>query len=238
MGIIQDEHPAAPTGRIPAWSYSSLKDLAACPYRLYLAKIKRHKKADKSPVLQRGIEVHEMCEQYIKGLVLEWPTEFKDWENEFEELRGLFSEQKAYPECELAFTQDWEATAWFGDDTWARFKADCIVQENETSYRLIDFKTGKKFGNEFSHSQQLQYYAAGLSMAFPSAEFIQAEMWYLDQPKTPKLNKSYTREEVTLFLPKITERGLGLTERETWQATPSDQSCRWCDMKEFCEYSV
>ena len=36
-------------------------------------------------------------------------------------------------------------------DVWARIKLDAIVHEDETSARVIDYKTGRQFGNEIAH---------------------------------------------------------------------------------------
>jgi hypothetical protein len=74
-------------------------------------------------------------------------------------------------------------------------------------------------------------------MAVPQAEWISASMWYLDHG-TEKLTKTYTREEISYFLPLVTERGKAFTDRKEFPATPSDQACRWCQMNSFCEFSV
>lgn len=236
MGFIRAEDPNVARANVPSWSYSGLKQMATCPYSVYLQRVEKHK-APPSPALTRGSEVHDMCEQYLKGTVLEVPEEFKHWEDKLNELRDLTTKGTCWPEKELAFNKDWEMTGWFADDCWCRFKADVIVQEDETSFRIIDWKTGRAHGNEFSHAEQLKYYAVALGMAIPEAEFISASMYYLDQG-TQTLDKTFTREELVYFLPLVTERGLSLTERETWPATPSDSACRWCGMKEFCEYKV
>ena len=38
-------------------------------------------------------------------------------------------------------------------------KLDAYVKEDDTSARVIDYKTGKRFGNEIGHSQQCLLYA-------------------------------------------------------------------------------
>jgi len=236
MGFIRASDPNVATGSVPAWSYSSLKQMSTCPYAVYLSRVEKHK-APPAPALTRGSNVHEMCEHYLRGTVLEIDEEFKQWIPKMNELRDLVAAGQAWPEKDMAFNKEWEITGWFGDDCWARFKADVIVQEDETSFRIIDFKTGRASGNEFSHSEQLKYYAVALGMAIPEAEFISGSMWYLDHG-TQTLDKTYTREEIAYFLPLVTERGNSLTERKEWPATPSDSACKWCGMKEFCSYKI
>jgi hypothetical protein len=236
MGFIRAQDPSVATGNVPSWSYSGLKQMSTCPYSVYLQRVEKHKQPP-APALTRGSEVHQMCEDYLKGIVLEVPEEFSQWTDVLNKLRDLTEQGTCWPEKELAFDKEWEMTGWFSDNTWCRFKADVIVQEDETSYRIIDWKTGRAQGNEFAHAEQLKYYAVALGMAIPEAQFISAQMAYLDHG-TQTLEKTFTREEIVYFLPLVTERGLKMTERKTWPATPSDSSCRWCGMQEFCEYSV
>ncbi len=237
MGFTRIESdPTVATGSVPAWSFSTLKQMAQCPYSLYLSKIKKHKQPP-AKALIRGSNAHDMCENYLKGIVLEVPEEFSQWTKEMDRLRDLTAAGTCWPEKELSFDKEWQPTGWFDSNTWCRFKADVIVREDETSFRIIDWKTGRKFGNEFSHAEQLKYYAVALGMAIPEADFISASMYYLDHG-TETLDKTYTRDEITYFLPLVTERGKAFTDRTEFPATPSDQACRWCGMSEFCEYSV
>ena len=236
MGFTLAPDPTVAKGRVTSWSFSGLKQLANCPYSVYLQRVEKHR-APPAPALTRGSEVHEMCEQYLKGTVLEVPEEFSQWTDRLNELRDLTEQGTCWPERELAFDKDWELTGWFDDNCWARFKSDVIVQEDETSYHIIDWKTGRAQGNEFAHSEQLKYYAVALGMAIPEAEFIKATMAYLDHG-TQTLEKTFTREEIVYFLPLVTERALKMTNRECWPATPSDSACRFCGMSEFCEFSV
>ena len=61
----------------------------------------------------------------------------------------------------------WEPTGWISPDTWARVKLDALVSETDTSARVIDYKTGKQFGNEIAHSQQALIYAIGTFFMYP-----------------------------------------------------------------------
>jgi len=56
--------------------------------------------------------------------------------------------------------------------TWARIKLDALVHQDEQSARVIDYKTGKKWGNEISHSQQALLYAIGTFLRYPDLEFV------------------------------------------------------------------
>jgi hypothetical protein len=55
-------------------------------------------------------------------------------------------------------------------DVWGRIKLDAFVHETETSARVIDYKTGKAFGNEIAHSQQALVYAIGSFFRYPDLQ--------------------------------------------------------------------
>lgn len=81
---------------------------------------------------------------------------------------------------------DWEPTAWVGSTTWVRIKLDALVFEEDNSARVIDYKTGKKWGNEITHGQQCLLYAIGTFYRYPEIEAVQTELWYLDKQQTTK----------------------------------------------------
>ena len=88
------------------------------------------------------------AEDYVKGELAEFPDSLKKFEPQFEELKTLFADAKVELEGEWGFTIDWEACGWMAPEVWGRVKLDAIVHETETSARVIDYKTGKQFGNE------------------------------------------------------------------------------------------
>ena len=93
----------------------------------------------------------------------------------------------------------------------------------------INYKTGKKFGNEISHSQQGLLYAIGTFFRYPELEYVQVEFWYLDKGETTK--KQYTREQAMQFAPGWHSRALVMTTATDFDPTPSKDSCRWCSYR-------
>ena len=90
--------------------------------------------------------------------------EGRQFEKEFAELRAGSLEGTVELEGQWGFTIDWTPTGWLSEDTWARIKLDAYVKEDDSSARVIDYKTGKRFGNEITHSQQCLLYAIGAFM--------------------------------------------------------------------------
>ena len=216
-------------GLIPAWSHSTLKTFESCAYRSYIAKVKRIQE-DFGPAAKRGSAIHKLAEDYVRGQLPEFPSDLKKFKSKYEELRKLFTATKVEVEGDWGFTIDWEPCAWMAPDVWARIKLDAIVHETDTSARVIDYKTGKMFGNEISHSQQALTYAIGSFFRYPKLEHVQTELWYLDHGETTL--QAYTRDQAMVFMPKLHERAIEMTTATTFPPNPSTYNCRWCSYKQ------
>ena len=237
--LVQDKRPdlenvVAPDapkelGLIPAWSHSTLKTFESCAYRSYIAKVKRIQE-DFGPAAKRGSAIHKLAEDYVRGQLPEFPSDLKKFKSQYEKLRKLFAATKVEVEGDWGFTIDWEPCAWMAPDVWARIKLDAIVHETDTSARVIDYKTGKMFGNEISHSQQALTYAIGSFFRYPKLEHVQTELWYLDHGETTL--QAYTRDQAMVFMPKLHERAIEMTTATTFPPNPSTYNCRWCSYKQ------
>jgi len=212
-------------GELKAWSYSALKVFEECPYRSYIQKVKKIQEPS-SPAADRGTQIHQEAEDYVKGELGELPASLSKFKNDFEQLRDLFAEAKVELEGEWGFDLEWNPCGWMEKSTWARIKLDALVHEDEQSARVIDYKTGKKFGNEIGHSQQCLLYAIATFFRYPHIDFVQTELWYLDKGETTK--KSFTREQAMQFAPGFHRRAIAMTTCEDFSPTPSKDSCRWC----------
>lgn len=215
-------------GELKAWSYSALKVFEECPYRSYIQKVKKIQEPS-SPAADRGTQIHQEAEDYVKGELGELPASLSKFKNDFEQLRDLFAEAKVELEGEWGFDLEWNPCGWMEKSTWARIKLDALVHEDEQSARVIDYKTGKKFGNEISHSQQCLLYAIATFFRYPHIDFVQTELWYLDKGETTK--KSFTREQAMQFAPGFHRRAIAMTTCEDFSPTPSKDSCRWCSYR-------
>lgn len=112
---------------------------------------------------------------------------------------------------------------------WLRLKLDAMVMHSKTVATVIDFKTGKKFGNEIKHGEQLQLYALTTFLRYPELEEVYAELWYLDQPEGGNVtSKRYTRQQALMFKPAWTKRGVKITEATDFPPNPNKFSCQWC----------
>lgn len=221
-----------PLGPLKAWSFSGLMTYEGCPYRRYLNQVEKAREPS-GPAADRGSQHHEFIEDYIQGKTDELPKDIKNFRDEIEGLREEYIQGRVEVEGDWGFTRDWKITEWEADDVWARIKLDVIHHETPTSARIIDWKTGRKFGNEVKHATQLLVYAIGTFERYPKMEYVSGEMIYLD--KKDKLTGNFTREQVELLKPKIEQRALIMTTATDFPPKPSQANCRWCRLKEPLE---
>ena len=212
-------------GLIPAWSHSTLKTFETCAYRSYIAKVRRIQE-DYGPAAKRGSEIHQKAEDYVNGKLEEFPIELNKFKSEFKKLKELYQSGTVELEGEWGFTIDWQPCGWLTPETWGRIKLDAIVHETETSARVIDYKTGRMFGNEISHSQQALTYAIGSFFKFPELQHAQTELWYLDHGEVT--TQAYTRDEAMVFMPTLHQRAVAMTTATEFLPNPSKMNCRWC----------
>lgn len=219
------EEQRSKLGLVPAWSYSRLKSFEECPYKVYISSVKKIQEPQ-GEAAARGEAVHKDGELFIIGKTENLTKDYAHFDADMRRAKQMFANGKAEVEGEWGFTIDWQPTGWMAGDCWARIKLDLLAFESETSALVVDFKTGKKIGNEIAHKQQGLLYAIGTFMRFPDIEFVTCEFWYLDQKE--KMKTSYTRAEALKWLPAFTRRGMLLTTCTDWKPTPSPSSCRWC----------
>jgi RecB family exonuclease len=230
---------------IKTWSFSRLGDFEKCRYKAklkYIDKIpepKRPLPAGKSEhANDRGSRVHECAEAYIKGGV-ELIPELREFKERFNELRDLFTEKKVELEGEWAFDQEWNVTAWNSETAWCRMKLDAYVRVSSTHARVIDYKTGRKYGNEVKHAEQGQLYQLASFIRHPELESIDVEFWYVDQGIDQDLRMSFTREQGTRYIDKYHRRGCAITDAIEFPPNPNAYSCKWCPyLGGACEYGV
>lgn len=104
---------------IGQWSYSRLSCYEKCPKQAEFKFIKKFKEPG-SPAMDRGKDMHKLCEEYIRGRFDELPKELKEFEEAFVKLRELHEYGQVTCESDWAITKEWDQTGWFDNDTWGR----------------------------------------------------------------------------------------------------------------------
>jgi RecB family exonuclease len=214
-------------GLVPAWSYSTVTTFEECAYRVYIAKVKKIPEPS-GEAADRGTMVHKAAEDYVQGLTDQLIPELKNHAAWLEHLRVEFPTGSVSVEGEWAYTIDWEKTGWMDPTCWARIKLDVFVKTSPTTGRVIDYKTGKKFGNEIKHGQQGLLYAIGAFMRDPELEYVDVEFWYTDLALKESTKKSYTRAQALMMMPSFHKRGVRMTTEKEFNPNPSKMNCKWC----------
>lgn len=217
---------------ISAWSYSRLVTYEQCPLRARLAYVDRIPEPERplppgktEHANDRGTRVHTGAELFVQQDV-ELLPELRSFDPEFRRLRELYKQGKVSLEGEWAVDRDWNDTHWRSSNAWGRIKLDAFVRLNKEEGVVIDYKTGKKFGNEIKHAEQGQLYQLAAFLRYPELEVIDVEFWYTDQNDLSHMR--YTRDQGMRFFNNINRRAIEMTEAKDFPARPSVFSCRWC----------
>lgn len=115
---------------------------------------------------------------------------------------------------------------WIWEPAWLRLKLDAIVFLSETEAVVIDYKSGKRFGNEITHAEQTQLYQLVAFIRYPKLEIIHTELWYLDIDEL--ICQTFLRHQGMRFLNSFTKKGLAITECVDFPPNPSLFVCTYC----------
>lgn len=212
------------------WSFSRLKDFERCKLAYKLKYIDRVPEPERplppgrsEHANDRGSRIHDAAERFVNGTG-PFAPEMKEFEPEFNHLKQLYAAGKVSLEGEWGFDKNWETTPW--KSAWCRLKLDVMVHASNTEAVVIDLKTGKRWGNEIHHAQQLQFYSLVSFLRYPRLEVIHAELYYLDVKELAL--QTYTRDQALRFRRSFNQRGLAVTENKLWPANPNKWSCMFC----------
>lgn len=219
--------------KINAWSYSRLSVFEQCRFRAKLAYIDKIPEPERllppgktEHANDRGTRIHEAAEKYIRGDVADIPPELTSYALEFQRLRDLYMQGKVSLQGEWAIDRDWSPVPWNSPKVWGRIKLDAFVRLSKQHAVVIDYKSGKKFGNEIKHAEQCQLYQLASFMRYPELEMIDVELWYTD--KNDITHMRYSREQGLRFFTNFNNRGSALTDALLFPHNPNRYSCQWC----------
>jgi hypothetical protein len=91
---------------------------------------------------------------------------------------------------------------------------------------VIDFKTGRRGGNELKHAEQIQLYTVATLLRNPKLARVTTELWYLDENRVHRVE--YSREQGMRFYANWNKRGVDITSDTTFKPNPNKYSCLFC----------
>lgn len=217
---------------IKQWSFSRLSVFEQCKYRAKLQYVDKIPEPERplppgktEHANERGNRVHDAAEMFVKADIT-LIDELQHFATEMRALKALYAEGKVSLEGEWAHNKNWEPVAWASSDAWLRLKLDAFIHESPTHGIVVDYKTGRKHGNEVKHSEQGQLYMVSCFLRNPALELVTVEFWYLDQDDLTQV--VYTRAQMEHFLRKFTVSGDKLTSCTDFPPNPNMFSCKWC----------
>lgn len=217
---------------IRQWSASKLKTFSQCKLRAQLQYGQKIPEPERplppgktEHANDRGTRIHESAEAFCRGTSPLIP-ELGKFRTEFESLKTLFNQGMAEFEGEWAMCKNWEPAGWSSPEAWLRLKLDAIVHLNELQAVVIDYKSGRRHGNEIGHAEQTQLYALVSFLRFPMLEEVTTELWYVDGDELT--STTYTRNQALRVKPAFTRKGLEVTECTDFPANPNIFSCAYC----------
>lgn len=218
---------------VKAWSYSTYNNFQRCPHRVYREKVLRDPRPElvipegkTEHPMERGSRVHEAAELYMKE-GLELIPELERFRENFETMRELQNCEDVIfcIEEDWAYREDWQPTGWHSEDCWLRMKVDMLMIRNDEAI-LIDYKTGRRHGNEISHMTQAQLYQLGTFIRYPELEHVTVEFWYTDIGELTQAD--FRRGFGMQFQPLFTQKGQQVTNAINFDPKPSAFACKYC----------
>ena len=179
--------------------------------------------------MQRGIAIHQLAEQYLKGKISPIPDELANFEQEFKNLKKFNPNPEAdwtiTERGEQTYSQDW-------DNAWFRAKIDSHgyfgdERDEPNTLLIIDFKTGRPK----EYVTQSEVYAWVSKIFYPEVEKVEVELWFLDHTGA----EATGRAEFDFRKPnrwkeldkKWRERALKMLSDRKFPATPG-KHCNYC----------
>ena len=209
---------------IRSWSYSKLLDFEQCPLRFKMKHVDRIPE-EKSPAADRGTHIHSLAEDFTNGKLKSLAPELRHFSDEFEVLRREYKAKAVSLEGEWGFANSWEPHDY--RTAWLRMKADAVLHKQDSAEAVvIDFKTGKKFGNEVKHGEQVQLYALATAIREPWIKNITVELWYLDLDDLTA--NTYTRTQALSFIPGFEKRAMKIFNTKSFEPRANVFTCKWC----------
>lgn len=216
---------------VTRWSFSALRDDEKCPLITYYKRIEKvpgPDRPDDHPA-NVGNQIHAQAEAFIQGEADEVVPALKHVSEKLHELRDKYRDGTVLVEEKWGFTRDWAKTDWSDPDCWAMVRCDVVDLDSDGAgtIEVIDWKTGKRWGNEVAHMQQMQLYTIGGFLWRPEARLVKSTLSYTKENRV--VSRTTDRSALPLLLERWESRAHTMTNRMIFTPKPTRRNCRFCD---------
>ena len=208
---------------ISSWSFSKLQVFESCPLRAKMQWVDKIPDLQPTTAADRGTQIHQEAEDYVRAKA-PITANLRHFNTDLSALARHFSEGRVTCEEEWGFDRQWNPCDW--RSAWLRLKCDAVCHLDAKHLAVIDYKTGKRFGNEVKHAEQLQLYALCALIRYPEVEQVTCELWYIDQNELADFKMH--RRQMSKYLALFDRRGRAMTEEKVFKPNPNIFSCKYC----------
>lgn len=232
-------------GELRLASFTLLELHLNCPYSALLRtqQSRSKKKPIQNVAAERGTNVHDWIEAYIKGDLKLLPKEIKHHRDYIDQLREWRTERGIVIQTEEKWYFDRDFAPCNYEQRRILVKQDAFYFTGPNAAVIDDWKTGQRNGNEAKHARQLQFYGVSGFMRYPELESISVAARYLD--KNDLYLRTYTREQAMPFFRTINNRLNQFWSDTTYQPKPNRINCKNCPFNKLneegefdCEHGV
>lgn len=204
-----------------AWSHSRYASWRLCPLAYFLNNICKIPQPP-IPAMERGIKIHKLAEEFLKGNIRGMPKELAKFTPELKRLQRL----GVIPEAAWNITPTGESCNWNDwNRVWLRAKIDAHHYFEDTGELIvIDFKTGRYNVTK----SQMDLYAWLGPYFYPDVQHIVVELWFLDHGETA--SEEYELSDIKHLNTKWRKRADGLLSARTFEGTPN-WTCKRCPFR-------
>jgi len=203
------------------WSYSRLSTWETCPKQYwYSYKERMAGFRPESPSANRGSDLHDKADRYLKGELNMYPPEFQRVSTH---LMGLKAKH-ALSEQKIAANVEWAPCDYESPDAYFRAIIDVLyVDTNEKYVSVQDHKSGQIYPE---HVVQMSDYVAVVAAHYPEYQF-RTQLIYIDQGivTMPKIIEPDRVKPIRLML----DGRIKNAEDDTIWPTKPGSHCGWCD---------
>lgn len=210
--------------KITSWSFSRWKTYQQCPYKAKLQFIDRLKEPE-SPQQAEGQRIHKLSEDWIRGLLPEFPHELEKFKEEYQQLRQEYTNDGVFAEQEWALTEDLSPCGWFDRIAWLRVKLDIFVDNKDGSAVVVDLKTGKPRQED---EDQLSLFALGTFLIREDIQIVKAELWYSATGDVSSVD--YQRKSLEVLKKIWSQRSSPMLNDTEFRPKPN-HLCKWCHFR-------
>ena len=210
------------------WSWSMLQVYRNCHYQARLKYLEHSPEPPrkKDDPRDRGSARHKMAEDFVLATDAPFPQELIKFEGPLTDARNVHRDGIGEVKLEKKhfFDQNWKPCE--EKDRWLIIIPDLTIKVPDQFSLTVDYKTGRRYGNELKHYGQCELYSVAAWIEDPRYTEQEAELWYLDQKEIWPI--TFTAEQLDKARARLDKEVTAMMADKVHRPNPSKQTCKYC----------